>query len=132
MELLIFSFFFISSFCATVISGYEDPNLPEDFFSKWKHSQVFIYYKIGYLQKFQSEYPYPDCFGNLLTAEYVLTATSCFMHMHTFVEISKWGIKKVRKDADFLMSSIFKTDIDKILVAKVSILCLKLKPYTAL
>ena len=73
-----------------------------------------------YLQKFQEEYPYPDCFGSLLTAEHVLTATSCFIHMHTLVEISKWGIKKVRSNADF--ASIFKTDIDKMLVAKVGIM----------
>ena len=123
MVLLIFSFLLIASFClTTVISEYKDENLPEDFFRKWKHSQVFIYYKIGYLQKFQEEYPYPDCFGNLLTAEHVLTATTCFMHMDTFVEISKSGIKKARSNADFVMSSIFKTDIDKMLVAKVGIM----------
>ena len=123
MVLLIFSFLFLASFClTTVISEYKDENLPEDFFRKWKHSQVFIYYKIGYLQKFQEEYPYPDCFGNLLTAEHVLTATTCFMNMDTFVEISKSGIKKARSNADFAMSSIFKTDIDKMLVAKVGIM----------
>ena len=113
MELLIFSFFFIPSFCATVISGYEDQNLPEDFFRKWKHSQVFIYYKIGSLQKFQEEYPYPDCFGNLLTAEHVLTATTCFIDMDTFVEIYM-GNQISRKK--------FKTDLNQILVAKVGIM----------
>ena len=126
---IIFSILFFSSIFTTNISGFKDPNLPEDFFSKWENSQVFIYYRMGFLQKFQSEYPYPDCFGNLLTAEYVLTATTCFMHMDTLVEISKWVIKKVRSNADFVMSSIFKTDIDKMLVAKVGIMCLKLKPY---
>ena len=110
MVLLIFSFLFLASFCSTNILGYKDLNLPEDFFRKWKHSQVFIYYKIGYLQKFQEEYPYPDCFGNLLTAEHVLTATTCFIDMDTFVQIYMGNQKGQKK---------FKTDIDKMLVAKV-------------
>ena len=110
MVLLIFSFLFLASFCSTNIFGYKDPDLPEDFFRKWKHSQVFIYYKIGYLQKFQEEYPYPDCFGNLFTAEHVLTATTCFIDMDTFVQIYMGNQKGQKK---------FKTDIDKVLVAKV-------------
>ena len=110
MVLLIFSFLFLASFCITNIFGYKDPNLPKDFFRKWKHSQVFIYYKIGYLQKFQEEYPYPDCFGNLLTAEHVLTATTCFIDMDTFVQIYMGNQKGQKK---------FKTDIEKMLVAKV-------------
>ena len=79
--IIIFSILFFSSIFTTNISGFKDPNLPEDFFSKWENSQVFIYHRMRFSQKFQSEYPYPNCFGNLLTAKLVLTATSCFIHL---------------------------------------------------
>ena len=79
--IIIFSILFFSSIFTTNISGFKDPNLPEDFFSKWENSQVFIYHRMRFSQKFQSEYPYPNCFGNLLTANLVLTATSCFIHL---------------------------------------------------
>ena len=79
--IIIFSILFFSSIFTTNISGFKDPNLPEDFYSKWENSQVFIYYRMQFSQKFQSEYPYPNCFGNLLTAKLVLTATSCFIHL---------------------------------------------------
>ena len=108
----IFSILFFSSIFTTNIFGFKDPNLPEDFFSKWENSQVFIYYRMRFSQKFQSEYPYPNCFGNLLTAEHVLTATTCFIDMDTFVQIYMGNQKGQKK---------FKTDIDKMLVAKVGI-----------
>jgi len=48
-------------------------------------------------QKFQSEYPYPNCFGNLLTANLVLTATSCFIHLKAFVEALNYDQEVVTK-----------------------------------
>ena len=92
--IIIFSILFFSSIFTTSISGFKDPNLPEDFFSKWENSQVFIYYKMRFSQKFQSEYPYPNCFGNLLTAKLVLTATSCFIHLKgpSLYYVSKFGL----------------------------------------
>ena len=122
MLLLICSFLIISSFFMTDISGsnpfkdYEDPDLPEDFFRKWEDSQVFIYYKRGITKKFLSEFPYPDCFGNLITADYVITATSCFIDLKKLV-------KRLRgREIDAFYSS----DISKITIAKVYVLYLML------
>ena len=111
-SVLMFFFLLISSLLTLNVIGDKDPNLPRDFYTKWQESQVFIYYRIGYFQKFQSEYPYPDCFGNLISVNYVITATSCFIHLNTFVEISLDGTS-----SDL---SLFKTDVGKIVVAKVS------------
>ena len=108
-------------------NGNKDPDLPPDFVRKWEDSQVFIYYKTKFAQKFTSEYPYPDCFGNLVTAEYVITAMSCFMDLKKFkkslsqVEGDQsiklgWLKAKVQNKLilDFLMD-----DIGKIIIAKV-------------
>ena len=109
----------------------EDPDLPEDFFRKWEDSQVFIYYKTGLTNKIYSEYPYPNCFGNLITADYVITATSCFMDLKKFVK----GLRDQENDRFLAPLSIFdlytsiplndiiktamKSDISKITIAKV-------------
>ena len=135
MLLLICSFLIISSFFMTDISGnnpfkdYEDPNLPEDFFEKWEDSQVFIYYKRGITKKFLSEFPYPDCFGNLITADYVITATSCFIDLKKFVERirdrendrfhSDRSIFLKGKPMNAIMKTVMKSNISKITIAKV-------------
>ena len=118
---IIFSILFISSIFTANISGFKDPNLPEDFFSKWENSQVFIYYRMRFSQKFQSEYPYPNCFGNLLTAKLVLTATSCFLHLKTFVETLNYDEEVVRTITEELNGKIpiVKTNFGNIIVAKV-------------
>ena len=97
----------------------KDPDLPEDFFRKWEDSQVFIYYKRGITKKFLSEFPYPDCFGNLITADYVITATSCFIDLKKLV-------KRLRdREIDGFYSpqgkplKVMKSDISKITIAKV-------------
>ena len=107
---------------------YEDPDLPEDFFRKWEDSQVFIYYKRGITKKFLSELPYPDCFGNLITADYVITATSCFIDLKKLV-------KRLRdREIDGFYSpqgkplKVMKSDISKITVAKVY-LCFVVNTY---
>ena len=95
---------------------YEDPDLPEDFFRKWEDSQVFIYYKRGITKKFFSEFPYPDCFGNLITADYVITATSCFIDLK----------KLVKRLRDREIDAFYSSDISKITIAKVYVLYLML------
>ena len=139
MLLLIRSFLIISSFFMTDTSGsnpfkdYEDPDLPEDFFRKWEDSQVFIYYKRGITKKFLSEFPYPDCFGNLITADYVITATSCFIDLKKFVERirdrendrfhSDRSIFLKGKPMKDIMKTVMKSDISKITIAKVQMFC---------
>ena len=110
-------------------NGNMDPDLPPDFVRKWEDSQVFIYYKIKFVQKFSSEYPYPDCFGNLITAGYVITAMSCFMDLKKFKKSEKteghqyiklgWLKAKVQNK---LLLTFLMNDIGKIIIAKVLLL----------
>ena len=100
-------------------NGNKDPDLPEDFVRKWEDSQVFIYYKTKFVQKLGSEYPYPDCFGNLITAGHAITATSCFIDLKKLV-------KRLRdREVDGFYSpqgkplKVMKSDISKITIAKV-------------
>ena len=128
--IIIFSILFFSSIFTTNISGFKDPNLPEEFFSKWENSQVFIYYKSmdkinfkkDFFQKFNSEYPYPNCFGNLLTAKLVLTATSCFIHIKAFVEALNYDQEVVTTITEKLNGKlpIVKANFANIIVAKVT------------
>ena len=139
MLFLICPIFIISSFFITDISGsnpfkdYVDPDLPEDFFRKWEDSQVFIYYKRGITKKFLSEFPYPDCFGNLITADYIITATSCFIDLKKFVERIRDGENNIfhsdrsiflkGEPMNDIMKTVMKSDISKITIAKVHMFC---------
>ena len=123
---LIFSLF--SSIFTTGISDNKVPDLPEDFFRKWENSQVFIYYKTLDFHKKESKYPYPDCFGNLLTATHVLTATSCFMDLKEFVKTLKYikndGEGPLAPDTkeeylSILLETVLKPKINRVFVAKV-------------
>ena len=106
-------------------NGKNDPDLPSDFVRKWKDSQVFIYYKTKFAQKFTSEYPYPDCFGNLVTAEYVITAMSCFMDLKKFKKSLREGDQNIKlgwlkaKVQNNLILTFLMDDIGKIIIAKV-------------
>ena len=122
---IMFSSYFIK--CTSGMNpfnGNKDPDLPPDFVRKWEDSQVFIYYKTKFAKKFSSEYPYPDCFGNLITAEYVITATSCFMDLKKLIPTLQeshsiqylWLRNKVLNN---LIPSFLKTNIRKIIIAKV-------------
>ena len=134
MLFLICLFFIFSSYFVKDTSGMnpfngnKDSDLPSDFVRKWEDSQVFIYYKKPYKSKFalesSLEYPYPDCFGNLITAEYVITATSCFMDLKKLIPTLQeshsiqylWLRNKVLNN---LIPSFLKTSIRKIIIAKV-------------
>ena len=115
-----------SYFIKDVSAINEAPDLPPDFIRKWEDSQVFIYYKTKFAQKFTSEYPYPDCFGNLITAEYVITATSCFMDLKNLVKTLReahniqypWLKTKVLNN---LIPTFLKSGIGKVIIAKVTL-----------
>ena len=51
--------------------------------------------------------PYPNCFGNLLTDEYVITATSCFLSLN-----GKYGLLKLFEDPPYVPTSLIKTPVD--------------------
>ena len=127
--LLIFTSYFVKDTSGIKpFNRNKDSDLPPDFVRKWEDSQVFIYYKQPYKskfgQKFSSEYPYPDCFGFLITAEYVITATSCFMDLKKLIPKLReshsiqylWLRMKVLNN---LIPSFLKTSIDKFIIAKV-------------
>ena len=99
----------------------KDPDLPPDFVRKWEDSQVFIYYKTKFTQKFSSEYPYPDCFGNLITAEYVITSTSCFMDLKKLIPTltKSHSLQDLWLKTQILNSLIPSSSIGKIIIAKV-------------
>ena len=103
----------------------KDLDLPPDFVRKWEDSQVFIYYKQPHKRKsakeFISEYSYPDCFGNLITADYVITASSCFIDLKKLVK----RLRDRKIDGFYSSQSkgkplkVMKSDISKITIAKV-------------
>ena len=80
-------------------------------------------------KKFLSEFPYPDCFGNLITADYIITATSCFIDLKKFVERirdrennifhSDRSIFLKGEPMNDIMKTVMKSDISKITIAKV-------------
>ena len=53
--------------------------LPKDLETVWLKSQVMIYHNSNPTQDFSLQEP--DCFGNVLTKHYVLTAASCFTEL---------------------------------------------------
>ena len=95
------------------------------------YTKVFIYhYKTGLTNKIYSEYPYPNCFGNLITADYVITATSCFMDLKKFIKgLRDQGNRFVEPLSIFdlytsiplndIIKTAMKSDISKITIAKV-------------
>ena len=88
MLLIFFVIELLSRITCAISTPKVGSTVPQNLFEKWENTQVFIYH-FSILPNIvsKSEFPYPDCFGNLLTAEYVLTATSCFLDVEKFVEL---------------------------------------------
>ena len=89
----------------------------------WLDSQVLIYHNSN--PKEDVTLKEPDCFGNLLTVKFVITAASCFMNVEDILKYSETHDKKPPREADenLIISRSIKEDveIDKIHITKVNI-----------
>ena len=75
--------------------------------------------KLDLLTKYkrpQSEQNIPICFGNLLTARFVLTPATCFLNMEKIVKAKEKG-KQLRDD--YLSGKFLKSGIEKYIFVRV-------------
>ena len=88
MLLIFFVIELLSRITCAISTPKVGSTVPQSLFEKWENTQVFIYH-FSIFPKIVSKFkfPNPDCFGNLLTTEYILTATSCFWDVEKFVEL---------------------------------------------
>ena len=96
--------------------------LPKDLSALWLRSQVLIYHNSNQFE--DCTIKKPDCFGNVLTSNFVITVASCF------IELAKtdqcFDKKKGRKKKDTIFPSIKKEigSIKDTIIVKVHILYL--------
>ena len=86
----------------------------------WLDSQVLIYHNSN--PNDDVSLKGPDCFGNLLTKKFVITAASCFMNTESILKYSetKNTIPTEAEEKQIISSSI-KVNIENTHIAKVNI-----------
>ena len=84
----------------------------------WLESQVLIYHNSK--PKEDVTLKEPDCFGNLLTKKFVITAASCFMKVGNILKYSE--TKPIEADEKQIISSSIKVNIEYTHIAKVKII----------
>jgi hypothetical protein len=91
----------------------------QDMFKIWFKTQVFIYHDLNPLKELSNVEP--DCFGNIIAANYVLTAASCFMDVNSILRYSETKDKKPsHKEENLILSkSISVMNIGSTIVAQV-------------
>ena len=87
MYIIIFLFFSLPN---TKANEYID--LPKDLEKLWIHSQAFIFYNPNKSKHLGSQKP--DCFGNILTPQFIITAASCFMNINKILKFSETHSRK--------------------------------------
>ena len=88
----------------------------------WLHSQVLIYYNSKASEDLKLKEP--DCFGNLLTVKFVITAASCFMNVENILRYSeRKDAKPTEADEQQIISRSIKgqLNIENTHIAKVNI-----------
>ena len=98
-------------------------NLPDDLEKLWISSQVLIYHNPDRNKDFRILDP--DCFGNSIATQYIITSASCFMDVNEILKYSETNDKSPngQKEKDIISRSIKKNlNIEKTRIAKVSIM----------
>ena len=86
----------------------------------WLESQVLIYHNSK--PKEDVTLKEPDCFGNLLTKKFVITAASCFMNVENILKYSETKDRKpTEANEKQIISSSIKVNIENTHIAKVNI-----------
>jgi hypothetical protein len=85
----------------------------------WLDSQVLIYHNSN--PKEDVTLKVPDCFGNLLTKQFVITAASCFMNVENILKYSETkNTKPPEAEEKKIISSSIKVNIENTHIAKVN------------
>ena len=85
----------------------------------WLDSQVLIYHNSN--PKEDLTLKEPDCFGNLLTVKFVITAASCFMNVENILKYSERKDRNpTEADERQIIHSSIKVNIEYTYIAKVS------------
>ena len=89
--------------------------LPEDLEKLWLQSQVMIYHNSKPSQDFSLREP--DCFGNALSKNHVITVASCFVELNYMLQCNERNLKQDKINFDSIKKSI---NIENTLIAQVS------------
>ena len=96
-------------------------NLPEDLEKLWLGSQVLIYHNPDFTLNYWWRFQNPDCFGNFLSAHYIITASSCFINVNEILKYSETN-EEEGSDIEIISRSIKQhIKIENTRIAKVSI-----------
>ena len=96
-------------------------NLPTNLEKLWISSQVLIYHNPETFKDFSIQEP--DCLGNLIATNYILTAASCFMSTFEILKYSERNDKRPTESEEnaIISRSIKNIDIKKTRIVKVNV-----------
>ena len=84
----------------------------------WLDSQVLIYHNSN--PKEDVTLKEPDCFGNLLTVKFIITAASCFMNVENILKYS--NTEPTEAEEKQIISRSIKVNIENTHIARVNII----------
>ena len=96
-------------------------NIPTNLEKLWISSQVLIYHNPETFKDFSIQEP--DCLGNLIATNYIITAASCFMFTFEILKYSERNDKRPTESEEnaIISRSIKNIDIKKTRIVKVNI-----------
>ena len=114
LSILLFLYF-------TKIKANSVNNLPTNLEKLWISSQVLIYHNPETFKDFSIQEP--DCLGNLIATNYIITAASCFMFTFEILKYSERNDKRPTESEEnaIISRSIKNIDIKKTRIVKVNI-----------
>ena len=90
--------------------------MPKELKKLWLDSQVLIYHNSNPKQDVTLKEP--DCFGNLLTVKFIITAASCFMNVENILKYS--NTEPTEAEEKQIISRSIKVNIENTHIAKVN------------